>query len=265
MWGDALESVFACAIGARWRKAAKCKRLIEQVQSSLTIRRERREAIVKQCRLDLAMHVQSGLLETAMIRADKLYKDQCLVSFFDQIEHFCECIISNISHITTQRSWQTLPVDAREAVASIVFAAAKCGKFPELSPLGNFFKELYGSEFEVTNVELRPGNLVNFQIQQNLCIDPVTDNMKQTLLNEVSKFYGVPPAFPDAEDQSDGKCSFEQKAEVLDLEIQDKSSDIDEISMQRSEHETQDKSSGSSHVNPSLPENEDLGDRLKDV
>ncbi|XVE50335.1 hypothetical protein DITRI_Ditri01bG0154000 [Diplodiscus trichospermus] len=169
----------------------------------------------------------------------QLYKDQCLLCAYDQIEQFCRCIISNISHITVQRLWHTLPIDTIEAVSSLVFAASRCGELPELHLLRSLFKERYGPEFELANVELRPGNLVNFQIKQNLCIYSVPDNMKKKLINEIANDSDHPPVFQDPELQVSEKCYSEQKAEVLELEVQDNSSDIDENWIQLSEYETQ--------------------------
>ncbi|XP_022717707.1 IST1-like protein [Durio zibethinus] len=239
MWLDAIEAVFECTAGARWRKAAKCKSLIKQVQSHLTILRNRRKSIIRQSRADIAQLLQDGLLQRALERAVQLYKDQCLLCAYDQIEQFCGCIISNISHITTQSSWHALPIDTSEAVSSLIFAASRCGELPQLHLLRSLFKESYGCEFDLANVELQPGNLVKFQIKQNLCINSLSNNMKQKLINEIANDYGCPLVFQDPELQVNKKCFSESKPEVLDLEIQDNSSDIDENWIQLSEYETQ--------------------------
>ncbi|XVF04159.1 hypothetical protein REPUB_Repub05bG0058000 [Reevesia pubescens] len=212
MWVDTIQAVFACTARARWRKAAKCKSLTKQVQSHLTILRNRKESIIRQSRADIAQFLQDGLLQRAL----------------ERIEQFCGCIISNISQITRQSSWHTLPVDTIEAVSSLVFAASRCGELPELQLLRSLFKKRYGCEFELSNVELQPGNLVNFQIKENLCINSIPDNMKQKLINEIAKDYGRPLVFQDP--KVNEKCCSEEKAEVLDLELQDISSDIDENS-----------------------------------
>ncbi|XP_021287353.1 LOW QUALITY PROTEIN: uncharacterized protein LOC110418852 [Herrania umbratica] len=250
MWVGAIKAVFACTRGGRWRKAAKCfgvghvtsslfcsKSLIKQVQGHITILRNRRESIIRQSRGDIAQFLQGGLLQRALERVIQLYKDQCLLCAYDQIEQFCGCIISNISHITKQSSWHTLPIDATEAVSSLVFAASRCGELPELHLLRSLFKERYGCKFVLANVELRPGNLVNFQIKQNLCITSVPDNMKQKLINEIAKECDLPLVFQDPDLQVYEKCYSEQKAEVLDIEMQDISSDIDEHWIQLSEYE----------------------------
>ncbi|KAK6229481.1 hypothetical protein SCA6_018432, partial [Theobroma cacao] len=213
------------------------KSLIKQVQGHITTLRNRRESIIRQSRADIAQFLQDGLLQRALERVIQLYKDQCLLCAYDQIEQFCKCVISNISHITKQSSWHTLPIDATEAVSSLVFAASRCGELPELHLLRSLLKERYGCQFELANVELRPGNLVNFQIKQNLCITSVPDNMKQKLINEIAKECDLPLVFQDPDLQVYEKCYSQQKAEVLDIEIQDISSDIDEHWIQLSEFE----------------------------
>ncbi|OMP04633.1 hypothetical protein COLO4_09441 [Corchorus olitorius] len=117
-------------------------------------------------------------------------------------------------------SWHTLPVDACEAVSSLIFAASRCGELPELHLLRSLFKKRYGCQFELANVELRPGNIVNVQIKQNLCVNSVPVTTKQKLINEIAKDFDLPLVFQDPKLQGS-----EQKAEVLDLEIHDANSE----------------------------------------
>lgn len=92
-----------------------------------------------------------------------------------------------------------LPVSTVIAMSSLAFAAERCGELPELRPLRTLFKERYGREFELANVKLLIGNMMNFPIEQYLCINSVQENMKQKLINEIAKDRGLPPVFLDPE------------------------------------------------------------------
>lgn len=80
---------------------------------------------------------------------------------------------------------QDLPSSVGEAMASLIFAASRCGELPELRLLRGLFTEQYGWEFDITSVELRPGNLVNSQLKEKLCINLIPDDVKQGLLSDL--------------------------------------------------------------------------------
>ena len=53
------------------------------------------------------------------------------------------------------------PIDLKEAVASIIFAAPRCADLPELLQIGNLLGSKYGKEFVASAAELRPDCGVN--------------------------------------------------------------------------------------------------------
>lgn len=63
--------------------------------------------------------------------------------------------------------------------------------------LRSLFKERYGSKFEIANVELLPGNLVNYQLKENLGVNSVPDYLKHELINEIAEEYALPLGFQD--------------------------------------------------------------------
>jgi hypothetical protein len=76
--------------------------------------------------------------------------------------------------------------DVCEAVASLIFAASRCGELPELHSIRILFTRLLGQNFERANVELLPGNRVNSQIKHNLSEKSVAEDVKIQLLNEIA-------------------------------------------------------------------------------
>ncbi|KAL9267874.1 hypothetical protein AKJ16_DCAP26267 [Drosera capensis] len=54
------------------------------------------------------------------------------------------------------------------------------------------FGERHGQRFAISAVELLPGNMVNYQIKGRLVLKPVSEDVKQNLLEEVIKNYFFP-------------------------------------------------------------------------
>lgn len=48
------------------------------------------------------------------------------------------------------------PIDLKEAITSVVFAALRCSDIPELAEIKKHFTDKYGKDFITAAVELRP-------------------------------------------------------------------------------------------------------------
>ncbi|KAL6196475.1 hypothetical protein ACLB2K_032090 [Fragaria x ananassa] len=178
LWFKVLQDAFTWTTKAsKWRKVAKCKSIVEQLQCHLIIQKKKRQASIRQERDDIGQLLQIGQLDQARARIEELYKDLCLLDAYGQIDSFCNCITSNISDIYKHKhsTLQDLPNDVGEAIASLIYAASRCGELPELQRMRCLFKEKYGSEFDITSVELRHGNLVNPQLKEKLRITRIPD------------------------------------------------------------------------------------------
>ncbi|KAL9383287.1 hypothetical protein Peur_023610 [Populus x canadensis] len=122
------------------------------------------------------------------------------------------------------------------AIANLIFASSRCGDLPELHMLRSLFKSRYGSKFETTNVELLPGNLVDSKMKQNLSVNSVPEDVKLWLINGISYEYNIHLGFQDFGHSF--RPQWQEKAEVLDLDIQDICSDSDESSIPSSKPRT---------------------------
>ncbi|ONI12833.1 hypothetical protein PRUPE_4G186000 [Prunus persica] len=211
MWSGALRAALIWTKASRWRKVSKCKSLVKQVQMHLTIQKNRRDAIIRQARVDIAQLLQNGQPQQALARVETLQKDQCLLAAYDQIDHFCSCISISIVHVFKNKTVQDLPSSVGEAMASLIFAASRCGELPELRLLRGLFTEQYGWEFDITSVELRPGNLVNSQLKEKLCINLIPDDVKQGLLSDLVNKSSVQMTLQDRPGTARQKYSFSDK------------------------------------------------------
>ncbi|XP_057972078.1 uncharacterized protein LOC131160423 [Malania oleifera] len=165
--------------------SAKGKRLIKLLQGHLAIQKTRINSIIRHSCADIAQLLQNGHHKLAVRRVGLLYRDQCRLSAYDQLEEYCECILASIQNI----SKDSLAADASEAVSSLIFAASRCGELPMLNSIRNLFRKHFGCAFVTANVELLPGNLVNRQIKQRLCVKSAPNSVKLKLIREITRYY----------------------------------------------------------------------------
>ncbi|KAJ9170980.1 hypothetical protein P3X46_019036 [Hevea brasiliensis] len=173
-----------------WRKASKCKKLIKRVQCRLKLLKTKRYSIVRQIREDVAQLIKIGYEDIAFNRAEHLFIDETIMDIYELLDNFCDFILVHISYI---RKHKDCPNDINEAVSSLIFASARCGDLPELRSIRKLFGERYGQRFEMTALELLPGNLVNLQVKEKLSIKSVPDDVKQKLVAQISRDYSLKP------------------------------------------------------------------------
>ncbi|KAK1421136.1 hypothetical protein QVD17_23254 [Tagetes erecta] len=166
-----------------WRKASRCKKLMKKVRCRLNLLKNKRCCIVRQLRSDVAQLIKHGLYQTAFDRVDQIYKDESIIVVYDLLARFCEFLSLQLSYI---RRSKDCPNDINEAVSSLIFASARCGELPELLRIRKLFSERYGQHFEARALSLLPGNLVSFQIRENLSIKKVPNEVKYKLMEEIT-------------------------------------------------------------------------------
>ncbi|KAE9464537.1 hypothetical protein C3L33_03644, partial [Rhododendron williamsianum] len=124
-----------------------------------------------------------------------------VLSCYDFIEQSCVHILKQLSAMQKQRSVQIIvvlldtlhlvsvcsdsvecPEECREAVGSLMFAAARFSDFPELRDLRDTFQERYGSSLE---------HFVNQDFVKNLASRPPTTEKKIKLLHDIALEFSI--------------------------------------------------------------------------
>lgn len=82
-------------------------------------------------------------------------------------------------------------MEAKIAVSSLIYAAARCGELPELNKLRSLFKDWYGNEFDAANVNLLSKNLVKSELQRTLSAGKISEDAKLELINDIAREYFV--------------------------------------------------------------------------
>ncbi|KAI9086771.1 hypothetical protein K1719_031365 [Acacia pycnantha] len=173
-----------------WSKASKCKKVIKRARCRLKLLKNKRQAIVRHSREDVAELIKCGHQESAVNRAEQLIKDETLSAAYELLDNFCEFILTQLSYI---RRHKDCPNDINEAVSSLIFASARIGDLPELFVIRKLFGQRYGQRFATTAVELLPGNLVNNQLIESFSLKSVSNEVKYRVVDEIARDHCLQP------------------------------------------------------------------------
>ncbi|OMO53204.1 hypothetical protein COLO4_36809 [Corchorus olitorius] len=165
-------------------KAAKCKTLLKLAIPRIKLLRNRREIQIKNMRRDIAKLLETGQEATARIRVEHIIREENMMAAQEFVELFCELIAVRLPIIETQRE---CPLDLKEAISSVCFAAPRCADLPELLQVQMLFAAKYGKEFVSAATELRPDCGVNRQLIELLSIRAPSPEAKLKLLKEIAE------------------------------------------------------------------------------
>ncbi|KAL3565597.1 hypothetical protein D5086_033643 [Populus alba] len=135
-------------------------------------------------RRDVAKLLETGQEATSRIRVENIIREENMMAAQEIIELFCELITVRLPIIETQRE---CPLDLKEAMSSVCFAAPRCGDLPELLQVQTLFASKYGKEFVAAATELRPACGVNRQLIQLLSVCAPSPEAKLKLLKGIAE------------------------------------------------------------------------------
>ncbi|KAA8522536.1 hypothetical protein F0562_013103 [Nyssa sinensis] len=165
-------------------KAAKCKTLLKLTIPRIKLLRNRREIQIKQMRRDIAKLLETGQEATARIRVEHIIREEKMMAAQEIIELFCELITVRLPIIEAQRE---CPLDLKEAISSVCFAAPRCADLTELLHVQMLFAAKYGKEFVSAATELMPECGVNRQLVELLSVRAPAPDVKLKLLKEIAE------------------------------------------------------------------------------
>ncbi|XP_004237874.1 uncharacterized protein [Solanum lycopersicum] len=165
-------------------KAAKCKTMLKLTIPRIKLLRNRREFQLKQMRKEIAKLLETGQEATARIRVEHIIREEKMMAAQEIVELFCELISVRLPIIEAQRE---CPLDLKEAISSVCFAAPRCADLPELLQVQLMFAGKYGKEFITAATELMPECGVNRQLIELLSIRAPAPDVKMKLLKEIAE------------------------------------------------------------------------------
>ncbi|KAK2985294.1 hypothetical protein RJ640_024290 [Escallonia rubra] len=159
--------------------SSKCKSLIKHTKERIEGIRKRAEAKHRFLKDDLAKLLANGLDINAYGRTEEYLAGLSLLSCYDFIEHACDYIWKQLSIMQKQRE---CPEECREAVASLMFAAARFSDLPDLRELRDAFQERYGNSLEY---------FANKVFVEKLASKPSTAEKRLQLLQAIASEFSI--------------------------------------------------------------------------
>lgn len=163
--------------------SSKCASLLEVTLQRIKILRNKRLIIAKQSRDDVAKLLQKGQDANAAARVEHAFREANIAEAYDLLEQYCQLIIKHRSAIKSQKE---CPSELKEAIASLVYAAPRCGDLQELQKLRDILSKC-GAEYSAAALD----GSVNQQIIQKLSGRPPNSDTRLNLLREISREYKI--------------------------------------------------------------------------
>lgn len=158
---------------------SRCKSDIKQTRTRIELIKKKRNAMQKYLRNDIADLLKNGLDTNAYGRAEGFINELNRSSCFEFVDQCCVTIANNLGTVDKQRE---CPQECREAVASLMFAAARLAELPELRQLRTLFSERYTNSLDF---------YVDKQFMEKLKSSYPSKEMKLQLLQDVAAESGV--------------------------------------------------------------------------
>ncbi|KAI9128764.1 hypothetical protein K1719_000247 [Acacia pycnantha] len=159
--------------------AAKCKSLIKLIKSRIDVVRRKRKATEKFFKKDIADLLATGLDMNAYGRADALMVERTVLSCYDFMEQSCDFVMK---HLPVMQKLSGCSEECREAVSSLMLAAARFSDLPELRELRQIFQERYGNSLDC---------YVNQEFAANLNVRSSTLEKKVSLMQEIASEFSI--------------------------------------------------------------------------
>lgn len=250
--------------------SSKCKSSTKPTMARIEMVRKRRKAMQNFLTNDIGDLLRRGLDTNAYSKAEGLCAELNQISCYDFIDQFCGCILDHLSAMQKERE---CPKECREAVSSLIFAAARMADVPELRELRNILTERYGNSLE---------SFVNKEFAEKLKSKSSSKDMKLQLLRDIAqessiewdskaleqKLFNPPASDQDQKKKiSPKKEDVARKEDEVDPSSNGKGDDVDDgyrlnIS-RRSAVPGKDNQGFLSHETPSFAPREDNGGHQK--
>ncbi|MFS8028568.1 putative vacuolar protein sorting-associated protein Ist1 [Helianthus anomalus] len=148
-------------------RTKKFKATVNLAMSRLTILKNQHHARLTVARSDIIQLLNLNHHEHALLRVGEVIKEQNMLDVLAMVDGYCHLLIQMVKLIEKERY---CPDELKEPVSSLIFAAPRCGEFPELQEIRAILTARYGKEFKFAHgdIELRNSCGVNTRMVQKL-------------------------------------------------------------------------------------------------
>ncbi|KAK1412073.1 hypothetical protein QVD17_33038 [Tagetes erecta] len=201
-------------LGRRF-KTSKFKATLNLAVSRVAVLKNHRQARLAVARSDIIQLLNLNHHEHALNRVDQVIKEQNMLDVLVMVDGYCHLLLQMVNLIEKEKG---CPDELKEAVSSLLFAAPRCGEFPELQELREIITSRYGKDFAYGAIELRSNCGVNTKMIQKLSPRQSNLETRMKILHEIAAENGTVLKLDDS--SSDIKeVDEESTKDVLDDEI----------------------------------------------
>ncbi|KGN45949.1 uncharacterized protein LOC101211044 [Cucumis sativus] len=169
-------------------RASKFRPLLNLSLSRLSILTAQRRVGCSQANSDVLQLLQLSHHHRALLRVEKVIKDQNALDAYVLIEGYLNLLLERTTLLEQQSE---CPEELKEAVAGLLFAASRCGDFPELHEIKSVLTTRFGKEFTARAVELRNNCGVNLSLMQKLSTRQPTLETRMDALKSIASENGI--------------------------------------------------------------------------
>ncbi|XP_041007543.1 IST1 homolog [Juglans microcarpa x Juglans regia] len=175
------------ALLGRNSKTSKFKTLAKLTISRITILKNQHQVRCSHAHSDVIELLKLGHQERALLRVEHVIKEQNMLDVFAMIANYCDVLIESVELLKKNSGCHD---ELKEGISSLIFAAARCGEFPELQKLRQILTSTFGKDFADRAVESRNNCDVNPKMIQKLSVRQQSLETRLKVLKEIASEIG---------------------------------------------------------------------------
>ncbi|KAK6921761.1 Vacuolar protein sorting-associated protein Ist1 [Dillenia turbinata] len=175
-------------------KTSRFKALVNLGISRVEVLKNKRQVRTSLARSDVVQLLNSGEHERALLRVEQVIREQNMLDVFAMIEGYCLLLVERVNLIEQDRE---CPEELKEAISSLLYAATRCGEFPELQEIRDVLTSYYGKEFAARAFELRNNCGVNPKMIQKLSTRQTSLESRMKVLREIASENNITMQFEE--------------------------------------------------------------------
>ncbi|GER51190.1 regulator of Vps4 activity in the MVB pathway protein, partial [Striga asiatica] len=173
------------ALFSRSSKSAKKLNMLASLAiSRIAIIKNLHTVKCSQAESDVIQLLKLGHQNQAIIRVEQVMEEQNTLDAYVLIENYCYLLVERAEMVKNSRE---CPAELKETVSALIFAASRCGNFPELQEIRVLFTSKFGKEFAKSSVELEN----NCTMIQRFSTRQLSLESIQNLLKQIAKHNGI--------------------------------------------------------------------------
>ena len=167
------------------------KTYIMIAQTKLTLFRNKKIALIKSKKMEIAKCLKENNLDVAKAKMDSIIREEDYITSYDILGPLLEILKERVTYIITSSE---CPPDLRAQLDSVIYASTRL-EFEELFKLRDLIMRKYGSAY-IQKAESNADKLVNINLIEKLRIKPPNDAFLTIRLKQLCKEQKIPFEFP---------------------------------------------------------------------